>query len=256
MKPSNLDNLLQDTMLSAEPLIHPHLAKPPKGSLEARVAIYTEGFYTRLEDTLASDYSALAFLLAGGKFKKLCRAYTDTHPSCHYSLNSFGQHMESFIKANPVFNKTPYLAELARFEWAESQAIIAADATLLRATDLQALPPANWPELVFSLHPSSCLLRFDWNSIELIEAIRSNNQVPKPKKLKKPQSVLVWRRQTEVLYCKLNARDYTLVKAMKAKANFLELCELLSKKMPEAKVPPFLVKELYAWLSEELFIKE
>jgi hypothetical protein len=252
----NLHTLLQNTILTSEPLIHPHLASPPKGTIEDRVAIYADGFYLRLEETLHSDYEILASILGGNKFTKMCIQYIDCYPSQSYTLNFFGQHLEAFLKKTQPYNKKPYLSEIASFEWAQSQSITTNDTDLLSVNDLQSVPVNEWPENRFYLHPSSTILTMHWNSLELIEAVRKNNPIPFAKKLKAPQHVLVWRRQRETRYCKLKYLDYILMKAILSKATFLEICEQLSQKMPEEKVPTYLVKELHAWLQEQLLTKD
>ncbi|MBA2652647.1 MAG: putative DNA-binding domain-containing protein [Tatlockia sp.] len=251
-----LYNLLQDSIIKSEPLIHPHLETPPRGSVEDRVAIYANGFYLRLEEVLGNDYPSLAWALGEDVFSELCRSYINTYPSTSYSLNFFGQHLQTYLKETEPYQKNAYLAEIAAYEWAESIAVIASDKVLLTAEDLQALPVAKWPETVFYLHPSSSLLSLDWNSLDIIEAFRSSNSIPKAKKLKVPQHTLIWRRQVDIRYCKLNPVEFTLINAIQSGANFLEICEHLSHKMPEDKVPTFLVQELYAWLEEQVFIKE
>ena len=51
MKQSNdIYTLLQNSILSQKPLIESYLQSPPRGSIADRVAIYTNGFYSRLEE--------------------------------------------------------------------------------------------------------------------------------------------------------------------------------------------------------------
>lgn len=253
MKSHNVHHLLQDSILTNEPLIHPHLAVPPKGNLADRVAIYADGFYSRLEETLTSDYLTLSELL-GESFHVLCKQYIDSYPSHTYSLNFFGGGLATLLNETQSYCNKPWLAEIASFEWAESQAIIAADATLLTAAELQALPTHQWPQQIFYLHPSSTLLTMHWNSLSIIEAIRHDHGVPKARKLKKPQSILIWRRQQDVRYCRLNQLEQQFIDAIKNEGTFLDLCECLGSNMSEKKTAHYLVSELQAWLVEELFV--
>lgn len=254
MKPTDLHSLLQNSMLTLEPLIDPYLNAPPKGSIADRVAIYTDGFYSRLEETLTNDYSTLAAVMGENKFSKMCRNYMEVYPSYSYSLNFFGQNLSLFLTQALPFNKKPYLAEIASFEWAEYQSIIAGDRDLLSASDLHSLPVTQWPEMKFYLHPSCKILPMQWNSLSLIKATRANLFIPSPKKLKAPQSVMVWRRQREVRYRRLDHLELIMLNAINQQASFKEICDYLGNEMPEDKVAPYLVKELYAWLQEQLFV--
>src|SRR4051794_29474048 len=128
MQSNKLNVLLQQSILTSEPLINPHLVLPPKGSLEDRVAIYANGFYARIAEALQSDYTTLASILGQNQFFKMCAHYIDSYPSYTYSLNFIGKDLPYFLKKTRPYLKKPYLAEIALFEWAESLAVIASDA--------------------------------------------------------------------------------------------------------------------------------
>ena len=64
---------------------------------------------------------------------------------------------------------------------------------------------------------------------------------------------MVWRRKLDIRYCTLGVQELTMLNAIKEQATFTEICELLSHVMPEEDVANYLVKELYAWLQEEVF---
>lgn len=255
MKLSELHSLLQDSILTSEPLIHPYLESPPKGSIADRVSIYADGFYARLEEALNSDYSSLAVVLGEEKFSKMSRRYTQEYPSYNYSLNHFGKNLKQFLTEFLPYKKEPYLAEIAAFEWAEYQALISFDATLLYPVDLQSLPVNQWPEMKIQLHPSCTLLSLNWNSLAQIQAVRKNKSVPTPKKLQSSQCVLIWRRELDVLYRVLKGPEQEMIKAIFNKATFMEICEILSRHMLEDQVATYVVKELHAWIQEGCFIK-
>ena len=256
MKLNELHTLMQNSMLTLEPLIKPYLCPPPRGSIEDRIAIYAQGFYSRLEEILMSDYATLVAVIGESKFIQLCKKYTDTYPSYHYSLDTFGQNLSQFLIETLPYRKKPYLSEIAAFEWAESRAVVSRNPVLLTEIDLQQLSPSEWPSLKFHLHPSSQTLCFHWNSLALIEAARRGNSIPHPKKLKRPQSVLVWRRGLEVRYCKLNPLEQLVLKEIESQASFVEICECLCQQMPEEDVANYIVQELHSWLNEQLFEKK
>jgi hypothetical protein len=254
MKLNELQTLLQNSILTSEPLIHSHLQAPPKGSVSDRVAIYTNGFYGRLEEVLADDYNTVTSVMGIDNFSEMCRAYIHKYPSCSDSLNFFGQNLSQFLTETSPYNKKPYLAEIAQFEWTEYQSMVACDKDLLSESDLHALPVNQWPEFKFELHPSCQILTLYWNSLSIIEALRRNKSTPKPKCLKRPQSVLVWRNQLEIRYTKLNSLELTMLNAIKRQESFLEICEMLSKAIAYEEVAPYIVKELHTWLLAKLFV--
>ncbi len=256
MKHSNdIYTLLQNSILSDEPLINQYLQEPPKGSIADRVAIYANGFYSRLEETLLSDYQTLASFMGEDEFSNLCRSYVALYPSYSYSLNFLGQHLSRYLAETPPYHKKPYLAEIAFYEWAEAQAFTSADATLLSATELQLLPENQWPGLKFHLHPSCRILTMHWNSFSLTKALREGyKHLPKPKKMVAPKSIMVWRRQLQIRYYELDNLELTMLEAIKNNASFMELCDYLSHEMNEENVASYLVRKLYVWLHEQLLV--
>jgi hypothetical protein len=253
MKQTELHTLLQHTILTAEPVIHPYLQEPPKGSIEDRVAIYANGFYARLEEVLASDYPILATLLGEDKFSVLCEQYLEAYPSLYYSVNYIGHHFSQFLMETTPYNKSPYLAEIAAFEWAEYQALVAPDAPLLTPTDLHSVAIDLWPEMIFYLHPSCSMHIMHWNSMAVIQSIQEDKTIPRAKKLKNAQAVFIWRRGLDVSHCILEDKELIILQAIQQNASFAELCERLTDVMAEEEVAPYVVQELYAWLQEHIF---
>ncbi|WP_454784040.1 HvfC/BufC family peptide modification chaperone [Legionella sp. WA2024007413] len=256
MKLSELHTLLQNSILTSEPLINPHLDVPPHGSIADRVAIYANGFYSRLEETLMSDYSTLAAIMGDEEFSQMSRNYTHSYPSYSYSLNNFGSNLNQFLTETLPYREKPYLAEIAAFEWTEYQAIVAHDPNILSVADLQSLPLSQWPEMKFYLHPSCKIITMQWNSLSLINALRRNKSLPKPKKLQTPQCVMVWRRQLDVRYRKLEHLELTMLNAIIHESSFVTICETLSNHMPEDEVANYLVSELHAWIQEHCLINK
>lgn len=256
MKPSNdLYTLLQHSILHQDPIIEPYLHNPPQGSLADRIAIYTNGFYSRLEEALLSDYQTLAVLMGKDEFSQLCKKYVTTYPSQSFSLNFLGQNISKFLMETAPYDKKPYLSEIAFYEWAEAQAHTSTDATIVTTTELQQLPPDQWPDLKFYLHPSCHLLTMYWNSLALIKASRATyKHLPRPKKMAGSQSVMVWRRQQQIRYYVLNSLELNMLQAMKNNASFIEICEQLSTEMKDDEVANYLVKKLYVWLQEEWLV--
>ncbi len=256
MKQSNdIYTLFQNSILSQEPLIEPYLQAPPKGSIADRIAIYANGFYSRLEEVLLDDYQTLEWLLGEDEFSHLCQQYVSSYPSYSYSLNFFGQYLSKYLAEKIPYNKKPYLAEIATYEWTESQAFTSADAKLLTASELHLLPPDQWPDMRFYLHPSCHLLQMHWNSFSFIKALREGDKhPPRPKKMTDSQSVMVWRKQRQVRYYPLDSLELNMLQAIKNNASFIEICDHLSDSMKDEDVATYLVKKLYFLLNEHMLV--
>ncbi len=254
MKLNELQSLLQNSILTQQPLIQSELQDPPRGHLDDRVAVYTHGYYQRLEESLAMDFPCLSALMGERKFNKMLSKYIDQHPSVSCTLNFYGKEVSQFLSETEPYKQKPFLAEMADFEWAEYMASVSVDKTLLLASDLQALPPEKWPDLRFYLHPSCQFLSFHWNSLSLINAIRDKRLNLSAKKLQSPQKALVWRQQQGVSHCILDEMKYDLLQQMNQGASFLELCDQLSVNMPEEEATNYIVKQMHAWLGDQIFV--
>lgn len=252
MKHTDLHILLQNSILTSEPLINPYLQNPPKGNIADRVAIYADGFYARLEEALYSDYETLATVLGENKFRALCRNYLEAYPSQNFSLNCLGEHLSVFLTEQAPYNKKGHLAEIAAFEWAEYQAIVAADTHFLSPADLQQVPVDQWPELRLKLHPSATILIQYYNSLPIIKAARAHKSIPPKKILQAPQAIMIWRRDQDVRFCTLDQFELTLIKKIQHQTSFTEICQELNKVMPEAEIALYLVSEINSWLKEKI----
>ncbi|HAT9067731.1 TPA: hypothetical protein JBD66_11240 [Legionella pneumophila subsp. pneumophila] len=109
----------------------------------------------------------------------------------------------------------------------------------------------------FYLHPSCHLLSMHWNSFDLIKASRDGyKHPPRPKKMAHSQSLVIWRRQLQIRYYLLDKLELNMLKAIQNKASFIEICEQLSYEMKDEKAASYLVKKLYVWLEEQLFVHQ
>ena len=115
-------------------------------SAAARLAIYANGYRLRLLEALDTDFSALHTLAGDELFEQIGRAYIDAHPSEHFSIRYFGQHLSAFLAQTAPYTETPVLAEMAALEWALTLAFDAADDPVLTEASLAMLPAESWPE--------------------------------------------------------------------------------------------------------------
>ena len=113
------------------------------------------------ERALAAAYPTLVQLLGEASFAALARALWSTQPPARGDMAQWGAELPAFIAAAEQLAAEPYLADVARLEWAVHQAHGAADSaaepdlTLLAEHDPAALRLLLRPgtALVLSSHP-------------------------------------------------------------------------------------------------------
>ena len=140
------------------PLLAPRLKGDP-----ARLGIYRGNLTSAWRRALASAYPLLRRVLGEQDFDALARAYGRAHPARDPDLNSFGAELVDVIGLD---GGRPWLADLARLEWAVHESWYAPDALLPAAgaplSVLSTLDPQQFEASRAVLHPSLRLLEAAW----------------------------------------------------------------------------------------------
>jgi hypothetical protein len=126
---------------------------------EARMNVYRNNYLTNLTNALRRSYPAIERLVGASFFDGAAATFiADRAPLCA-NLNNYGAGFAEFLAGFVPAAGVPYLADVARLEWAVSSAINAADAGPLDAAGLAQLAQAAEEELRFTPHPSVSLVR-------------------------------------------------------------------------------------------------
>jgi Putative DNA-binding domain len=141
-----------------------------------RLDIYANMYFFRLLDCLAEDFPRTLAAVGGNRFHNLVTDYLLRHPSAHPSLRELGRRLPDFIAAHPLGAEFPYLADLARLEWARADLFDAPDATPLSRTDLARLPQERAGEARFTLVPAFTLLRLRHDVVRLWRDLKDPQQ--------------------------------------------------------------------------------
>jgi hypothetical protein len=148
----------------------------PKLSARERLDIYRYGYRARLSECLGDDYPALAATLGEVRFAALCDAYIEQYPSASPSLNAFGRHMSALCAKE----HGPFLAELARLEWALVEVVHAEMPAPLDLAALQALAPEAWNGVRLLKSDAVRLLQFEYGTNAYYQAFRSEGRLGPP----------------------------------------------------------------------------
>jgi hypothetical protein len=82
------------------------------------------------ERTLASTYPVVAQLMGVENFEPVSRHFWQQHPPQRGDMGQWGAHLPDFLAALPQLADEPFLADVARIEWALHRAASAPDAVL------------------------------------------------------------------------------------------------------------------------------
>ena len=156
----------------------------PSKTLSAaqRVAIYQEMYPLRMRDALASDYPGLEHFL-GDSFWDFVTAYTSAHPSRGYTLNRLGDQVPAFLGRQKTLKPRGFLKDLARLELAITESFDSPESSLLRAEDLEAIPPGRLGQIRLVTAPSLRVVDLEWNAADYLDTIRDeSHEHPKPRR--------------------------------------------------------------------------
>lgn len=249
----DLQQAFKRHLYDTDPTIAEHIVGTAELDTHDRLAVYAHAYDARLTEALATDYTALQALLGEDEFARLSHAYARAHPSTHYSLRYFGQHLPAFLERNDDYAPRPQLAELARFEWAFVDAFDAADTAVVDEATAAAVPMEAWPSLRMTFHPSLRTVPLNWNTLELWKAGHDGTDIPAARMMEALQVCLVWRHELTTQYRVLDPDEAVALAAARGGADFAGLCELLLEwQDDDTQVAVRAVSLLKGWLAAGL----
>jgi hypothetical protein len=191
-----------------------------------RIDIYADMYFYRLRDALAEDFAAVSAVVGEDNFHNLVTDYLIAHPPSHFSLRYAGRDLPPFLFHHPLSRRWPYLADLARLEWAILDAFDAPDAAVLPPTTLAAVPPESWPALRFQPTPSLRVLQLEWPVDEVWKEVQREETPKVPARA--AVSVRVWRQDLRVYHRRIDAAERVALGAVQDAASFADVCEQIA----------------------------
>ncbi|MGA9539932.1 MAG: DNA-binding domain-containing protein [Methyloceanibacter sp.] len=147
-------------------------------SANRRFAVYRNNVYAGLINALAGRFPATAKLVGEEFFRAMAREYVEKSPPSSAVLLLYGADFSDFMGAFPPAFPVPYLADVARLEWAWHTAYHAADAEPLSQDALAALV-ARADDIALRLHPSLSVIRSPYPVVTIWElALRDGKDEP------------------------------------------------------------------------------
>ena len=147
------------------------LAVPP-GRFQRGLQAYTANAGAAAERALGAAFPTVAPLLGEVSFAALARAFWQARPPLLGDLAQWGAELPAFIADSEQLAEEPYLADVARLDWAVHQSEGAADAPA-EPQALQRLVQADPSALRLRLRPGCALLASPFPVVTIRAAHRS-----------------------------------------------------------------------------------
>jgi hypothetical protein len=187
-----------------------HSVVLPSANLTAteRIGVYHGMYLARMREALESDYPGLARFLGPAAWEGLVRSYVQAHPSRSYTLNVLGRDLPEFLAAARV-RRPAFCRDLARLEWAVSEAFDAPEAPPLTGDDLDAIAPDQWERARLVPAPALRLVVLEHDAGAHLDALREGRR--RPPVHRRRSRVVVYRRGYAVFRREQTAAAFALL---------------------------------------------
>jgi hypothetical protein len=183
----------------------------PSARLSAaeRVGVYQGMYLPRMTEALESDYPGLAHYLGPRAWERLVRAYVDAHPSRSYTLNELGRRLPEFVGRARV-PRPAFCRDLARLEWAITEAFDAAETPALGEREIAAVAPSAWARARLVPVAALRLVALDHDAGAWLDSTRDERHLhPRPRR--GLSLVVVYRRNYGVLRREVDPAGFALL---------------------------------------------
>lgn len=138
---------------------------------QERLAVYRNTFGLTLLRALRLSYPAVDRLVGAEFFDAAAREFIAAYPPHSSYLDEFGADFAAFLEAFTPAASVPYLADVARLEWAVSRALHAPDAAALELAALGMVDAAEYARVCFAPQPSLGLVHTGYPADALWRAV-------------------------------------------------------------------------------------
>lgn len=132
-----------------------------------RVAVYRNHFLISLADALATAFPVVRRLVGEAYFGAVARRFVQDMPPRSPCVSEYGGGFPDFLACLPEAGGLPFMADVARLEWALIAAAEADDVAAVPPTRFAAVDPAQLAGARLTVHPSVVLLASEF-PIDLI----------------------------------------------------------------------------------------
>ncbi len=144
---------------------------------ERRFGVYRNNVHVGLVEALMGTYPVVLRLVGEEFFRGMARVYVGANLPRTPVLIRYGADFADFVAGFGPAGDLPYLADVARLEWAWNLAYHAADMDPVDGRALADVPPERMADLVLALHPSLQVVSSPWPVLAIWETNSNDSDV-------------------------------------------------------------------------------
>lgn len=210
------------------------VAVPPRGSVAERLRAYVDGYPARLEEALQEAFPAVAHLAGRGAFVGLTRRYARCAPRDVYNLSEIGRDLPALLARDPLGEELPFLADLARLEWAVQRAFHARLAAPFDPATVAGWSPDDWAAARVAFQPGTACVESGWPIRTLWDARATPVDEIDVALEDRPERVLVHRVGHRVACDRIDVGEAAVLRALLAGRSLGEATGRLEPEQAEA----------------------
>jgi hypothetical protein len=200
-------------------------SESPRFSPEQRLQVYRNNFLISLREALAGVYPVIRKLVGDEFFQHVTREYVRQHPSRSGNLHDFGDEVANFLQDFRGLEALPYLADVARLEWAYHQVFHTSEQRVLNIGELASLDEAQTAGLVFQVSSGCVFFASDYPVLSIWQANQDDNEEMTVSLDEGGDQLVVMRDGQQIEFHSLPAGVFTLLESLAQNKPFAQACE-------------------------------
>lgn len=188
--------------------------------LERALSVHRNTVRHALIEALCAAFPAVRVAVGDEYFSALAVAFIAQHPPRTPVLQAYGDAFANFVAGFPPLADWPWLADLARIDWARREAYHAADADPMTLPQLLAQAPATLLAVRFELHPSLRLLASShplaslWFAHQTDDDGEGDSGPDTIDVVWNPEACRVWRVDERVRVARISVQELAVLRAL------------------------------------------
>lgn len=216
-----------------------HIRPSTRLDSQHHFGIYRNSVCGALQKVLKEIFPVCLKLVGEDFFLAMSNRYIQVTPSYSPDLGDYGDTFADFIANFPPASSVPYLADVARLEWAWHRIFEAPESKSINFQKLAECYETQGENIIFALPEGSFLL----NSIYPIHQIWEMNQSDNDEQLILEDNqtfyFLVWRQHLEMRIDNLTADEWQLLTWVNKGLTLAEICARVEKNLPHISVSEY-----------------
>lgn len=211
-----------------------------------RLQIYQNNVIGSLTRAMQLTYPLIVILTGEGFAESVMRSFVRENPPREACLARYGEGFDRYFESYAPARDLPYLADIARLEWAMNESFYAQDDSALDPSDLQNVPGGELADLTLNLRSSVRLVESRWPLLAIREFCLEENR-DESQTLDLDQGgckVMVHRPFLSAETESLDSPEYDFLKGVKEGRPLGEILESVLQTHPDFDFQAFLQKHL------------